>query len=117
VQRLAAAAELATVELDVVRAGDHRLRLHLALGQDQAPVLKHLRLAAARYRLVCNRNLKVFDLLLQFHLKHVIPILIGTWLNLFRLTETENSVNRCFCKNRNRLFTSKKTETDKLKIQ
>jgi len=33
-------------------------------------------------------------------------------LGMFRLTETKNSVNRCFC----RLFTLKKTETEKLKI-
>jgi len=38
-------------------------------------------------------------------------------LGMFRLTETENSVNRCFGQNRNRLFTSKKTETEKLKMQ
>jgi len=37
-------------------------------------------------------------------------------LGMFRLTETKNSVNRCFCQNRNRFFTSKKTETEKLKI-
>jgi len=48
----------------------------------------------------------------QEHLDAEGKILKCYQTGMFRLTVAENSVNRCFCHNRNRLFTSKKTETE-----
>jgi len=43
--------------------------------------------------------------LFQLAVQQVIQVAIGFWIGMFRLTETENSVNRCFCQNQTETVT------------